>query len=92
MLFRTSSFSFVCLLSAGLLSGIVCIRSLLLVAVRLLLVGLLIVRLLLLVIGLLRLGGRLLVTVDNGERLYVSRQYAAGIKEKLREVERGILS
>ena len=38
------------------------------------------------------LGGRLLVTVDNGERLYVSRQYAAGIKEKLREVERGILS
>ncbi len=38
------------------------------------------------------LGGRLLVTVDNGERLYVSRQYAVGIKEKLREVERGILS
>ena len=38
------------------------------------------------------LGGRLLVTVDNGERLYVSRQDAAGIKEKLREVERGILS
>ena len=32
------------------------------------------------------------MTVDNGERLYVSRQYAAGIKEKLREVERGILS
>ena len=37
------------------------------------------------------LGGRLLLKVDNGERLYVSRQYAANIKEKLREVERGIL-
>ncbi len=37
------------------------------------------------------LGGRLLLKVDNGEQLYVSRQYAANIKEKLREVERGIL-
>lgn len=30
----------------------------------------------------------LLVTVDNGEQLYVSRQCAAVWKEKLREVER----
>ncbi|MDE6880791.1 MAG: LytTR family transcriptional regulator DNA-binding domain-containing protein [Oscillospiraceae bacterium] len=37
------------------------------------------------------LGGRMLVTMDNGERLYVSRQYAAEMKEKLREVERSIL-
>ena len=37
------------------------------------------------------LGGRLMVTMDNGERLYVSRQYAVGMKEKLREVERSIL-
>ncbi len=34
------------------------------------------------------MGGRLLVTVDNGERLYVSRQYALGLKEKLKELER----
>lgn len=34
------------------------------------------------------LGGRLVVTVDGGERLYVSRQYAAGLKEKLQELER----
>ena len=37
------------------------------------------------------LGGRLLVTMDNGEQLYVSRQYAAGMKEKLRELERSFL-
>ena len=34
------------------------------------------------------LGGRLLVTVDGGEQLYVSRQYAVGLKEKLRDLER----
>lgn len=34
------------------------------------------------------LGGRLLVTVEGGEQLYVSRQYAAVWKEKLRELER----
>lgn len=34
------------------------------------------------------LGGRMLVTVDGGERLYVSRQYAADLKEKLHELER----
>ena len=38
------------------------------------------------------LGGRMLVTMDNGERLYVSRQYAVELKEKLREVERSILT
>lgn len=38
------------------------------------------------------LGGRMLVTMDNGERLYVSRQYAVEFKEKLREVERSILT
>ena len=37
------------------------------------------------------LGGRLLLTMDNGELLYVSRQYAREIKEKLRELERSIL-
>lgn len=37
------------------------------------------------------LGGRLLVTMDNGEQVYVSRQYAGELKEKLREVERSIL-
>ena len=37
------------------------------------------------------LGGRLMLTMDNGERLYVSRQYAGDIKEKLRELERSIL-
>jgi len=34
------------------------------------------------------LGGRLLVTVDNGEKLYVSRQYADGMRAKLKELER----
>lgn len=34
------------------------------------------------------LGGRLLVTVDSGEQLYVSRQYADGIREKLKDLER----
>ena len=34
------------------------------------------------------LGGRLLVTMEGGERLYVSRQYAAAWREKLRELER----
>ncbi len=34
------------------------------------------------------LGGRLLVTVEGGERLYVSRQCAPVWKEKLRELER----
>ena len=38
------------------------------------------------------LGGRMLVTMDNGEQLWVSRQYAGGFKEKLRQVERSILS
>ena len=37
------------------------------------------------------LGGRLLLTMDNGEQVYVSRQYAGEIKEKLRELERSIL-
>lgn len=37
------------------------------------------------------LGGRLLVTMDNGERVCVSRQYAGELKDKLREVERSIL-
>ena len=37
------------------------------------------------------LGGRLLVTLDNGEQVYVSRQYAGEMKEKLRELERSIL-
>ena len=37
------------------------------------------------------LGGRLLLTMENGEQLYVSRQYAVAMKEKLREVERSIL-
>ena len=34
------------------------------------------------------LGGRLLMTMENGEQVYVSRQNAASIKEKLRELER----
>ena len=34
------------------------------------------------------LGGRLLVTMDIGEQVYVSRQYAGEMKEKLRELER----
>lgn len=37
------------------------------------------------------LGGRMLVTMDNAEQVYVSRQYAGELKEKLREVERSIL-
>ena len=37
------------------------------------------------------MGGRLLVTMDNAEQVYVSRQYAGELKEKLREVERSIL-
>ena len=37
------------------------------------------------------LGGRLLVTMDNEEQVYVSRQYAGELKDKLREVERSIL-
>lgn len=37
------------------------------------------------------LGGRLMVTMDNGEQVYVSRQYAGEMKEKLRELEGSIL-
>ncbi len=37
------------------------------------------------------LGGRLLVTMDNDEQVYVSRQYAGEMKEKLRELERSFL-
>lgn len=37
------------------------------------------------------LGGRLLVTVDNGEQVYVSRQYAGEMNTKLRELERSVL-
>lgn len=37
------------------------------------------------------LGGRLLLTMDNGEQVYVSRQYAGELKDKLREVERSFL-
>ena len=37
------------------------------------------------------LGGRMLVTLDNGEQVYVSRQYAGELKEKLRELERSFL-
>lgn len=37
------------------------------------------------------LGGRMIVTMDNSEQVYVSRQYAGELKEKLREVERSIL-
>ena len=32
------------------------------------------------------LGGRLLVTMENGEKLWVSRQYAGAIREKLKEL------
>lgn len=32
------------------------------------------------------LGGRLLITMSNGEKLYVSRQYASNFKKKLEEV------
>lgn len=34
------------------------------------------------------LGGRMLLTMENGEQLYVSRQYAALLKEKLNALER----
>ena len=37
------------------------------------------------------LGGRLLLTMDNGEQVYVSRQYAGELKDKLRELERSFL-
>src|SRR5699024_12523293 len=37
------------------------------------------------------LGGRLLVTMEGGERLYVSRQCAAAWREKLRELERSFV-
>lgn len=33
-------------------------------------------------------GGRLLLTMDNGEKLPVSRQYAAALKQKLASLER----
>ena len=35
------------------------------------------------------LGGRLQLTLENGERLGVSRQYAPAIKEKLGLIEKG---
>ncbi len=38
------------------------------------------------------LGRRWLVTMDNGEQVYVSRQYAGELKEKLRQAERSIFS
>lgn len=37
------------------------------------------------------LGGRLLVTMDNGEQVYVSRHYAGEMNAKLRELERSML-
>lgn len=37
------------------------------------------------------MGGRMLVTMDNGEQVYVSRQYAGELKDKLRELERSFL-
>ena len=37
------------------------------------------------------LGGRLVLTMDNGEQVYVSRQYAGEMKEKLRELERSFM-
>lgn len=37
------------------------------------------------------LGGRWLVTMDNGEKVYVSRQYAGEMTAKLRELERSLL-
>lgn len=36
------------------------------------------------------LGGRWLVTMENGEQVWVSRQYAEELKEKLRQVERSM--
>ncbi|MCI9406463.1 MAG: LytTR family transcriptional regulator [Oscillospiraceae bacterium] len=37
------------------------------------------------------LGGRLLVTMDNKEQVYVSRRYAKEMNEKLRELERSMV-
>lgn len=37
------------------------------------------------------LGRRWLVTMDNGEQLYISRQYGGDLKAKLQELERSIL-
>ncbi len=37
------------------------------------------------------LGRRWLVTMDNGEQVWVSRQYAEELKEKLQQAERSIL-
>lgn len=37
------------------------------------------------------LGGRLLVTMDNEEQVYVSRHYAGEMNAKLRELERSML-
>ena len=37
------------------------------------------------------LGGRLLVTMDNQEQVYVSRRYAGELNAKLRELERSML-
>ncbi|MDO4545716.1 MAG: LytTR family DNA-binding domain-containing protein [Bacillota bacterium] len=34
------------------------------------------------------MGGRMILTMENGERLYVSRQYAVTLKEKLHNLER----
>lgn len=36
------------------------------------------------------LGGRWLVTMDNGEQVWVSRQYAGELKDKLQQAERSI--
>lgn len=36
------------------------------------------------------LGRRWLVTMDNGEQVWVSRQYAGELREKLRQVERSL--
>ncbi len=36
------------------------------------------------------LGRRWLVTMDNGEQIWVSRQYAGELREKLRQAERSI--
>lgn len=38
------------------------------------------------------LGRRFLVTMDNGEQIWVSRQYAGELKDKLQQAERSILS
>lgn len=38
------------------------------------------------------LGRRFLVTMDNGEQIWVSRQYAGELKDKLRQVERSLFS